>query len=113
MITHPAETIAVADTQGVRRDDGSIGAGEYTIDPPLTSLRGSGKTSGYYGEGSECGSGAQGCRSTPAEWATQRVTIAWCDGHATTMRRSRMDDKDGDGQQDNGFWNGRADAAVR
>ena len=22
----------------------------------------------------------------PAEWATQRVTIAWCDGHATTMR---------------------------
>lgn len=117
-IEYPAETVAVADTQGVRRDDGSIGAGEYTIDPPLPSLRGSGKSSGYYGEGSECGSGAPGpgvwgCRSTPAEWATGRVTIAWCDGHASTMPRRRMDDKDSNGQLDNGLWNGLADAERR
>lgn len=117
-IEYPAETVAIADTQGVRRDNGSIGAGEYTIDPPLTSLRGSGKPSGYYGEGAECGSGAPGpgvwgCRSTPAEWATGRVTIAWCDGHATTMPRRRLDDKDGNGQPDNGFWNGLADATRR
>jgi prepilin-type N-terminal cleavage/methylation domain-containing protein/prepilin-type processing-associated H-X9-DG protein len=119
MIGYPAETVAVSDTQGVRKDDGKIGAGEYTIDPPLSSTRGSGKPSGFYGDGSECGSGAPntpgqwGCRSTPGEWATGRVTIAWCDGHATTLPRKRMDDKDGNGQPDNGFWNGQADATVR
>ena len=116
MIGYPSETIAMADTQGVRKDDGAIGAGEYTIDPPLTSARGSGKPSGFYGDGSECGSGTPntpgvwGCRSTPAEWATNRVTIAWCDGHASTKRRSQMDDKDGNGTPDNGFWNGLADS---
>jgi prepilin-type N-terminal cleavage/methylation domain-containing protein/prepilin-type processing-associated H-X9-DG protein len=115
-IGFPAETIAFADTQGVRRDTGSIGAGEYTIDPPRTSARGSGKPSGFYGDGAECGTGTPdspgqwGCRSTPAEWATNRVTIAWCDGHAKTKRRSQIDDKDGDGVADNGYWNGMADA---
>jgi prepilin-type N-terminal cleavage/methylation domain-containing protein/prepilin-type processing-associated H-X9-DG protein len=119
MIGFPSETIAISDTQGVRRDDNSVGAGEYTIDPPLSSTRGSGKATGFYGEGAECGSGKPGtsgqwgCRSTPAEWATGRVTIAWCDGHATTMPRKRMDDKDGDGREDNGFWNGSADASSR
>ncbi len=118
-IGYPAETIAITDTQGVRKDDGTIGAGEYTLDPPLPSLRGSGKPSGFYGEGTECGSGAAntpgqwGCRSTPAEWATGRVTIAWCDGHATAMPRKRMDDKNGDGQPDNGYWNGQADPTTR
>lgn len=116
MIEYPAETIAIADTQGVRRDDNSIGGGGYTIDPPLTSARGSGNATGFYGSGSACGSGAPGtpgqwgCRSTPAEWATGRVTIAWADGHANTQPRRRIDDKDGNGQPDNGFWNGYADA---
>lgn len=100
------------------KDDGRIGAGEYTVDPPLSSMRGSGKPSGYYGDGAECGSGAPGpgewgCRSTPAQWAVGRVTIAWCDGHANSMPRKRMDDKDGNGEKDNGFWNGVSDAAQR
>ena len=116
MIEYPAETIAVADTQGVRRDNNSVGGGEYTIDPPVTSARGSGKASGFYGEGAECGSGAPGtpgewgCRSTPAEWNVKLVTIAWADGHAKPMRRSRLDDYNKDGQKDNGFWNGKANA---
>jgi prepilin-type N-terminal cleavage/methylation domain-containing protein/prepilin-type processing-associated H-X9-DG protein len=118
-IVYPAETIAMTDTQGVRKDDGTIGAGEYTIDPPISSLRGSGKPSGFYGDGSECGTGTPntpgqwGCRSTPAEWATQRATVAWCDGHATTKRRSQLDDKNRDGQKDNGYWNGLGDATLR
>lgn len=112
-IERPAETLAIADTKGVRRDNNSIGAGEYVVDPPITSGRGSGQPSGYYGVGSECGSGPQGCRATPTEWATKRVTIAWCDGHASTMPLSRLDDYNGDGQLDNGFWNGVADATVR
>jgi prepilin-type N-terminal cleavage/methylation domain-containing protein/prepilin-type processing-associated H-X9-DG protein len=118
-VEYPAETVAITDTQGVRKDDGRVGAGEYTIDPPLSSSRGSGKPSGFYGDATECGSGTPGtpgqwgCRSTPAEWATGRVTIAWCDGHASTMPRRRLDDKDGNGQPDNGFWNGLADATQR
>lgn len=118
-IAFPSETITIADTQGVRRDNGSIGAGDYSIDPPLTSLRGSGKASGFYGDSAECGSGTPntpgqwGCRSTPAEWATGRVTIAWADGHANTRRRQQIDDKDGNGSPDNGFWNGQSDATIR
>lgn len=111
-IGYPAETVAVTDTRGVRKD-GKVTAGEYTIDPPLPSLRGSGKASGYYGDGSECGTGAEGCRSTPAEWVNKRVTIAWCDGHATTLPLGRLDDKDGDSQKDNGYYNGTGDAAIR
>lgn len=116
-IANPSETVAISDTQGVRNDLGKLTAGEYTLDPPLTSARGSGKTSGFYGAGSECGSGAPntlgqwGCRSAPAEWNVGRVTIAWCDGHATNMPRKRLDDYDRNGALDNGFWNGQADAS--
>jgi prepilin-type N-terminal cleavage/methylation domain-containing protein/prepilin-type processing-associated H-X9-DG protein len=113
MIERTSETIAVTDTRGVRRDDGSLSGGGYTIDPPLTSSRGSGNATGYYGSGAACGSNPVGCRANPAEWATGRVTIAWADGHATSMPLKRLDDFDGDGQPDNGFWNGRADSNYR
>lgn len=119
MIGSPSDTIALTDTQGVRNDAGTVTAGVYTIDPPMPSQRGSGKPSGYYGEGSECGSGLPNtpgqwaCRSTPAEWASGRVTIAWCDGHASTKNRRALDDKDGNGVSDNGFWNGQSDSSLR
>jgi prepilin-type N-terminal cleavage/methylation domain-containing protein/prepilin-type processing-associated H-X9-DG protein len=118
MIQASAETVIVADTNAVRLDSGAIGAGEYTIDPPLPSSRGSGKASGFYGEGKECGSGAPGwgrwgCRSTPAERHTGMVTVTFADGHAKTMRLSRLDDYNGDGVLDNGFWNGLADPKQR
>lgn len=117
-IEKSSDTVAIADTRGVRRDDGSLGGGAYTIDPPLSSSRGSGNSSGFYGSGSACGTGvpgpgAFGCRSTPAEWSTGRVSIAFADGHAKAMPRARMDDFNGDGQPDNGFWNGVGDALVR
>jgi prepilin-type N-terminal cleavage/methylation domain-containing protein/prepilin-type processing-associated H-X9-DG protein len=105
-IGYPAETVAIADTLGVRNNANALTAGVYVIDPPLTSARGSGKASGFYGDGSECGAS---CRALPAEWATGRVTIAWCDGHANTRTRRQLDDKDGNGMLDNGFWNGQAD----
>jgi prepilin-type N-terminal cleavage/methylation domain-containing protein/prepilin-type processing-associated H-X9-DG protein len=114
MIQAPAETVVVADTNGVRRDNGTVGGGEYSVDPPLTAARGSGKKSGYYGDGDECGSGAPGwgrwgCRSVPAERHNGMVTVTFADGHAKTMRLSRLDDYNGDGALDNGFWNGLAD----
>jgi prepilin-type N-terminal cleavage/methylation domain-containing protein/prepilin-type processing-associated H-X9-DG protein len=118
MVEAPAETVVVTDTQGVRNDATRI-TGVYTIDPPLPSERGSGRTTGYYGASADCGGGIpgtrgeHGCRSTPAEWATGRVTAAWADGHASSLPRRRLDDYDRDGEPDNGFFNGRADAAFR
>ncbi|NUP99545.1 MAG: DUF1559 domain-containing protein [Armatimonadetes bacterium] len=111
MIAVPASTVALADTGGVVRDDGSIGAGEYTIDPPLSSARGSGKASGFYGDGSECGSA--GCRSKPSERHNEQVNVAFTDGHAKAMKLTALDDYDRDGSRDNGYWNGQADPALR
>jgi prepilin-type N-terminal cleavage/methylation domain-containing protein/prepilin-type processing-associated H-X9-DG protein len=117
-ISVPADTVVAADTNGVRLDNGKVGAGEYTIDPPLTSSRGSGKPSGFYGDGAECGSGAAGwgqwgCRSTPAERHSGMITVVFADGHAKTTRLTRLDDYDGDGAPDNGYWNGLADPRQR
>jgi len=117
-VVAPAETIAMADTNGVRRDNGTVSGGEYAIDPPWTCARGSGKPSGFYGDGSECGSGAAGwgvwgCRATPAERHNQMVSVGFADGHSKAMRLSRMDDYNGDGLRDNGFWNGLADPTQR
>jgi len=118
-IPFPSDTVAIADTQGVRNDSGALSGGAYTLDPPLSSQRGSGNATGFYGAGAACGSGTVntpgqfGCRSTPAEWATGRVTIAWCDGHATSKPRRSLDDRDGNGQPDNGYYNGFSDATVR
>lgn len=112
-----SETIVISDTQGVRSDAGRI-SGHYTIDPPLPSLRGSGRDTGFYGATADCGTGTpgtvgeHGCRSTPAEWQTGRVSIAFADGHSKSMRRGQMDDKNGDGVKDNGWWNGTANPEV-
>jgi prepilin-type processing-associated H-X9-DG protein len=118
-IERPSETIAVADTGGVVRDDTSIIAGEYTLDPPLTSSRGSGKASGFYGEGNECGSGIPNtpgrwrCRAAPIQRHTGMVSIVFADGHSKAMPLSAMDDKNRDGILDNGYWNGWGDPARR
>lgn len=112
-IAYPAETAIIGDTNGVRNDLGQLTGGEYTIDPPLSSTRGSGNATGFYGSGSACGSGPQGCRSTPAERFVGKVGIAFADGHSKVFPLKRLDDYNGDGQPDNGFFNGMADAEVR
>jgi prepilin-type processing-associated H-X9-DG protein len=117
----PAETVAIGDTNAVRRDNGTTIAGEYVIDPPLPSARGARPTTpgdGFYGAGAECGSGAAGpgfwgCRATPGERHSQMVSVTFADGHSKAMKLSRMDDHNGDGTRDNGFWNGFADATQR
>ncbi len=105
-IEAPAETVAIADTAGVNGG----GEGQYTIDPPLSSSRGSGKASGFYGDGAECG-GAWGCRSVPAERHNENVNTVFADGHGKALRLSALDDYDRDGAADNGLWNGNADPA--
>lgn len=105
----PSQTISITDTGGVVNDNNQITAGEYTIDPPLTSARGSGKTSGYYGAGSECATTPTGCRSTPAERHAKKTIVLFLDTHAKALKLDQIDDFNGDGITDNGFWNGQAD----
>lgn len=106
-IRNPAQTVAVADTTGCVRPDGSIVAGEYVVDPPLPSSRGSGLDTGYYGTAEEGG------RSWPVERHNGMVNVGFADGHSQPMKLTHLDDFDRDGQADNGWWNGRGDARVR
>ena len=110
-ITAPAQTIAVADTQGANFENAPGVAGSYTIDPPIVTARGSGKASNFYADGGECG-GAWNCRSVPAARHLELVNVLFADGHAKAQRLNRLDDFNGDGTLDNGFWNGVADASV-
>ena len=119
-VERSAETVVIADTQGVRRDNGTMksatGTGDYVVDPPLTCAKGSGKPSGFYGDGDECGGGTPGtpgqfrCRATPAERHMGFIDVGFADGHSKAMRRSALDDYNRDGQPDNGWWNGLGDA---
>ncbi len=102
----PAATFVVADTAGAVKADGTLG-GEYVIDPPLPSQRGSGQASGYYENG-----GPQGGRSIPAERHNEMANVNYADGHAKALRLQAMDDSDRDGVVDNGNYNGSGDAGV-
>ena len=111
----PASTIAVADTQGCGWDAGIRNAGNYVVDPPLPSARGSrpgGMDNEYYGAGWECG-GQWGCRATPTERHNGMINVGFCDGHAKAMKHSRLDDFNVDGLLDNGYFNGLGDPAQR
>ena len=110
MIQTPAETVAIADTNGATNVDGTYsGEGVYVVDPPLSSSRGSGSASGYYAAASL----ANGGRSTPAERHVEMVNVAFVDGHAKVMKLSGLDDYNSDGVVDNGYWNGYGDPSLR
>jgi prepilin-type N-terminal cleavage/methylation domain-containing protein/prepilin-type processing-associated H-X9-DG protein len=121
-IRKEAETIAVADTNGSKNGGTSWGNdGTYVIDPPLMSLtmgsKGSRKTAGGPGAGNYgYTGGADGeaaHRSTPAERNNGKVGVLYCDGHCDTKKLKELDDFNSDGQVDNGYWNGKADATSR
>ena len=115
LVQAPASTVVITDTFGCGFDAGIRNAGNYIIDPPLPSARGSrpgGTDNQYYGAGWECG-GAWGCRAVPAERHQDRINVAYCDGHVKTLKLSQLDDFNGDGVRDNGYFNGMGDAAAR
>jgi prepilin-type N-terminal cleavage/methylation domain-containing protein/prepilin-type processing-associated H-X9-DG protein len=105
-IEFPSMTIAITDTQGSIDPSGSL-SGTYVIDPPLGSDRGSGRGL-YYSAGDQPRN-----RALPAERFNGNVVVTFCDGHAKAMRRSRIDDANGDGLLDNGLWNGYFDSFQR
>jgi prepilin-type processing-associated H-X9-DG protein len=117
-----AQTIAVADTHG-SKNGGEFWTSEgvYVVDPPRMSVelgsRGSRKSSATPGSGNYAYSGGDDGdpkhRSTPAERNRGKVNVLFCDGHAASMKLREMDDYNGDGVVDNGWWNGKADPNVR
>jgi prepilin-type N-terminal cleavage/methylation domain-containing protein/prepilin-type processing-associated H-X9-DG protein len=122
-IRKPAETIAVSDSNG-SKDGGSAWTSEgvYVIDPPRQSMtlgsKGSRSTSAdpsvggnySYRAGND---GDASRRSTPAERNLGNVNVLFCDGHVVPMKLAEMDDYNGDGTPDNGWWNGVANPQLR
>lgn len=124
MIRASSRTIALADTNGAK-DGWSAGEGVYVIDPPLQSRdlgsKGSRKTSanptasgnyGYRG-GNDGEPVTSDKRAMPAARNRGKVNVVFCDGHAETLLPTQLDDSNGDGAPDNGYWNGRGDHKVR
>jgi prepilin-type processing-associated H-X9-DG protein len=117
-----SQTVAIADTHGSKNGGAAYTSeGVYVIDPPLmsTSLgsKGSRKASAIPGPGNYGYTGGNDRdplhRATPAERNNGKVNILFCDGHGEAMKLKELDDFDRDGQVDNGYWNGKANAAVR
>lgn len=92
-IANTVDTVVVGDTFGA--DDGNDG--QYVIDPPLTSARGSGKAGGYY---------ADTMRAIPGQRGNGTGEFVFSDGHGQSMTPETLDDYDADGTEDNGYYNG-------
>lgn len=121
-ITAPARTVAIADTHGSKNGGANwTSEGVYVIDPPLMSVnlgsKGSRKTSATPAAGNYGYSGGSDGdplhRSTPAARNRGKVNTAFLDGHGESMRPEELDDSNGDGMPDNGYWNGVGSAGAR
>jgi len=123
-IRNPSLTVAIADTQGCR-DGWDAGEGVYAIDPPLQSVelgsKGSRRSSadpyangnfGYRG-GNITDPPDSPMRATPAPRNKGKVNVLFCDGHVESLHPKQLDDMDGDGNVDNGYWNGLGDPTKR
>jgi prepilin-type N-terminal cleavage/methylation domain-containing protein len=97
----PTQTLVVGDTEGAV--DGTDG--QYCIDPPVVSARGSGKASGFY---STSGTGDEN-RALPGQRGNGTGEFVFADGHGESMDRATLDDFDGNGTPDNGYYNGEGD----
>lgn len=126
-IYSPANTVLVGDTAGSRNgslanEPGTNGAAVYSIDPPLGSVnrgsKGSRKTNfgnpgnSYYEGGDDDLTGTPETylyRSFPdARNSGAKANFSFLDGSARSMSLAEVDDFDGDGTLDNGYWNGLA-----
>jgi len=130
-----SDTVVVGDTAGSRDGNATNEPGEgrkavYAIDPPVGSInlgsKGNGKGVGagfaYYEGGSDENAAAGGydpafeyqARSAPATRNSgDTAGFTFADGHGEALSREEIDDFDGDGTADNGYWNGLGDPTQR
>ena len=99
-IRQSSNTVVVGDTLGAK--DGT--EGQYVIDSPLESARGSGKGGWYEGPTSDPTN-----RGQPGARGNDTGEFVFADGHGESMEPAELDDFDGDGTLDNGYWNGYGD----
>ena len=104
-VLQTSNTLVVGDTLGVVDNDGNPTDGEYALDPPIVSDRGSGKSSGFYGS-----AGPNAGRSMPGDRGNGTGEFVFADGHGESISPEKLDDFNEDGNIDNGFWNGYGDA---
>ena len=98
-----SSTIVLGDTLGQGSDPTD---GVYVIDPPLGSERGSGDGDYYHGSAPED-------RAAPVVRGNRSGEFVFADGHGESLDPALLDDFDGDGNPDNGFWNGLGDPLRR
>lgn len=126
-ILKASQTVVVGDTTGSRggstaTQPGTNAKAVYALDPPRGSVtlgsKGSRHVSGgpYYEGGTEENVAAYqddfiyAVRSVPAERNNDAAGFTFADGHGAMLPRRTIDDFDGDGNADNGYWNGLGDA---
>ncbi|MEX0774285.1 MAG: DUF1559 domain-containing protein [Phycisphaeraceae bacterium] len=122
-VLQPSNTVVIGDTAGSRKgglgnSPGIGGEAVYVLDPPLKSTRGAHPSGdAYYPSGSaEESSGDADTyiwRSFPAQRNSGAANFVFADGHAAGMSMEQIDDFDGNGVKDNGYWNGRGDASLK
>lgn len=98
-----SDTVVVGDTAGQGSDPTD---GTYVIDPPLGSTRTSGDGAYYHGSNPDD-------RATPMERGNDTIEFAFADGHGESMSLAEVDDHNGDGTVDNGYWNGEGDPTKK
>ena len=127
-----SETVVIGDTAGSRDGNAAANPGDgaaaaYSIDPPLGSVdlgsQGSRKSgvppgsgNAYYEGGDDEPAGTPETyryRSFPDERNNGSANFTFADGHGEAMRLSDVDDFDGNGVKDNGYWNGLGDPSRR
>lgn len=114
----PSSTVLIGDTAGARKG-GTVDppGASYAIDPPLPSVDLGAKRGTYYHGGtSETPSPGPYdwlWRAYPAPRNNGKPGFVFCDGHAAIIDITQIDDSDGDGTRDNGFWNGYGSAVKR
>jgi prepilin-type N-terminal cleavage/methylation domain-containing protein len=101
----PSKTIVVGDTEGCNNGTD----GQYVLDPPLPSARGSGRPPFEF----YAGANNPNARAMPSARNQGRGAFVFADGHGRQLRPDEVDDSNGDGEPDNGYWNGDGDAAKQ
>ncbi|MEX0746120.1 MAG: DUF1559 domain-containing protein [Phycisphaeraceae bacterium] len=127
-VTASASTVVVGDTAGSRGGNASNEPGTgseaiYVIDPPLPGLRNgswaahpSGTRAYYPGSSQPEPNGdaeSYVWRSFPAERNNGAANFFFADGHGEAMTLEEVDDFDGDGDKDNGYWNGKGNPNLQ
>lgn len=125
-VTAPADTVLIGDGAGTR-NSATKRANSYTIEGPLPSDTLGWKFQKFYKSAAAASAGGAAAiaeetaltespgtdtwlfRCYPAPRNNGAPGFVFADGHAAIKKLAEIDDHNGDGVFDNGYWNGRAD----